>query len=119
VEWLDRRTDAGVELPAPREWVVRENKWRAARHGIDAELIVDAHGSRRPARDEIAAIVDELDPIAASLGCRDELGGIPAILEHGPSYRRQRAVVEGGGTLVEVVGALAAELATDCPAAAP
>jgi len=119
VEWLDRRIDAGTELPAPREWVLRENKWLAARHGIDAQLIVDAHGDRRPARDEIAAILDELEPVAASLGCRDELAGVTAILEHGPSYQRQRAVVDQGGTLTDVVRALTVELASDCPGAQP
>jgi carboxylate-amine ligase len=119
VEWLDRRIDAGTELPAPREWVLRENKWLAARHGIDAQLIVDAHGDRRPARHEIAAILDELEPVAASLGCRDELAGVTAILEHGPSYQRQRAVVDQGGTLTDVVRALTVELASDCPGAQP
>ena len=119
VEWLDRRFDAGETLPAPREWVVRENKWLAARHGVDAQLIVDDDGNRRPARDAIAELVDELAPTARDLGCADELAGVPAILDHGPSYVRQRRIVDKGGTLVDVVAALAEELATDCPGARP
>jgi len=119
VEWLDRRIDAGEELPAPSEWVVRENKWLAARHGLDAQFIVDERGNRRPARDEIVALVDGLEPVARSLDCGAELTGIAAILEHGPSYQRQRAVVERGGTLADVVASLVAELASDSPGAAP
>jgi carboxylate-amine ligase len=119
VEWLDRRIDAGEVLPAPSEWVVHENKWLAARHGIQAELIIDERGNRRPARDEIVALVDELEPVAGALGCRDELSAVTAILEHGPSYVRQRAVVDRGGTLADVVAALAAEIASDFPGAAP
>ena len=30
-----------LPLPEPRAWVVRENKWRAARYGLDAEIVVD------------------------------------------------------------------------------
>ncbi|MGQ0804776.1 MAG: glutamate--cysteine ligase [Actinomycetota bacterium] len=119
VEWLDRRIDAGEELPAPSEWVVRENKWLAARHGVDARLIVDERGNRRPARDEIVALVDELAPVAGTLGCSIELTGVTAILDHGPSYERQRAVVERGGSLTDVVASLVAELASDCPGAVP
>src|SRR3989442_169449 len=41
VEWMDSLADRGFALPHPRQWVVRENKWRAARYGVDAEIIVD------------------------------------------------------------------------------
>jgi carboxylate-amine ligase len=119
VELYDRRLDAGEELPSPREWVVRENKWLAARHGIDARLIVDDAGNRRPARDEIAQLVDELTATARDLGCADELTGVCDILEHGPSYERQRQIVRDGGTLVDVVASLVRELATDTPGATP
>ena len=36
VHRMDGQLDDGYELPMPREWIVRENKWRAARHGLDA-----------------------------------------------------------------------------------
>ena len=38
-----------------------------------------------------------------------------AILEHGPSYLRQRDIVASGGTLVDVVDSLVEELRTDRP----
>jgi carboxylate-amine ligase len=117
VEWFDRRIDDGEVLPVPREWVVRENKWLAARHGVDAQLIVDDTGSRRPARELIAELRRELDPVAGALDCADELAGVDRILEHGPSYVRQRRIVANGGTLTDVVAGLVAELATDCPGA--
>jgi glutamate---cysteine ligase / carboxylate-amine ligase len=119
VEWLDGQIDGGGSLPAPREWVVRENKWRAARHGIDAELIVDAHGQKRPTRDWIIELVDALTPVARKLGCDGELAGVETILDTGPSYQRQRRIVRHGGTLADVVAGLAAELATDRPGATP
>ena len=110
VERMDGRLDEGHELPLPREWVVRENKWRAARHGIDAEVIVDDSGRTRPLKDEVLELVDKLAPVARRLECEVELARIPAIVERGPSDRRQREVVAAGGTLLDVVDSLITEL---------
>jgi carboxylate-amine ligase len=115
VEWFDRRLDAGDELPVPRDWVMRQNKWLAARHGIDADLIVDEAGTRAPTRALVAALVADLAPVAADLGCGAELADVVGILETGPSYERQRAIVQAGGTLHDVVGELVAEFANDEP----
>jgi carboxylate-amine ligase len=52
---------------------VRQNKWLAARYGLDTELIVDDRGNRRPARDLVDELVDLLGDTAARLGCSDEL----------------------------------------------
>ncbi len=116
VEWFDRRIDGGEHLPVPRAWVIRENKWLAARHGIEARLIVDDAGNRRPARELIAELRQELRPVAQALGCGAELADVDGILEHGPSYQRQRRILADGGTLTDVVAGLVAELATDQPA---
>ncbi|HEX2023562.1 MAG TPA: glutamate--cysteine ligase [Acidimicrobiales bacterium] len=115
VEWLDCRIDAGESLPVPREWIVRQNKWRAARHGLAAEIIVDADGRRVPLRESVEALVEGLVPVAARIGCLDELRSVHAILDHGPSYERQRRVVAEGGSLVDVVDALVIEFETDRP----
>jgi glutamate---cysteine ligase / carboxylate-amine ligase len=115
VTWFDGRLDAGEELTFPRDWVMRQNKWLAARYGIDADLIVDENGTRTSTRELVATLVRELEPVAVELDCVAELAGIARILETGPSYRRQRAVVERGGSLVDVVEHLVAEFATDTP----
>ena len=116
VEWMDRRIDAGDPPDVPLPWIVRQNKWLAARYGVDAEIIVDDHGSLVPARHAIASLVDDLAPVAHSLRCSDELARVLDILDVGPSYLRQRRVVAGGGTLIDVVDSLVEELATDRPA---
>ncbi len=115
VEWLDGRIDDGEALPVPREWIVRQNKWRAARHGLVAEIIVDSDGRRVSLRQSVEELVEELSPVAARIGCLDELGYVHAILDHGPSYERQRRVVAAGGSLVDVVDALVTEFETDTP----
>ncbi|HKE99445.1 MAG TPA: glutamate--cysteine ligase [Actinomycetes bacterium] len=116
VHQLDTLMDRGYTLPVPRGWVVRENKWRAARHGLDAEIILDERGQLQPVRTAIRELVEELTPVAERLGCVEELRGALPIIERGPSYVRQRQVVAAGGTLVDVVDSLVQELRTDRPA---
>ncbi|MGB2940880.1 MAG: glutamate--cysteine ligase [Candidatus Dormiibacterota bacterium] len=113
VERLDQRMDAGEELHRPNEWIVRENKWRAARHGLEAGIIVDDSGTVMPLRESIELMLEELAPVASSLGCQVELEGARAIMERGPSYVRQRQVLAAGGSLVDVVDSLVEELRND------
>src|SRR5205823_223542 len=115
VEWLNGLFDRGYTLPVPRGWIVRENKWKAARHGVDAEIITDEQGALTPIRTAICELVEELAPMARRLGCEDELERAVAIADRGPSYLRQRDVVAAGGTLIDVVDSLVEELRTDAP----
>jgi carboxylate-amine ligase len=115
VEWLDTLLDRGYRLPVPREWVVRENKWRAARHGLDTEIIVDEAGRMVPLRLAVQDLVEELAPASRRLDCTAELADVLTILETGPSYLRQRRTVAAGGTLQDVVTSLVEELETDTP----
>jgi carboxylate-amine ligase len=113
VHWLDTRIDRGEQLPVPRGWVVRQNKWRAARHGLDADIIIDDEGKRLPLRQAVEDLVEVLSPVAAELHCGDELRLNLATLTHGASYERQRRVVTAGGSLADVVDALVAEFEAD------
>jgi carboxylate-amine ligase len=117
VHSFDERIDRGETLPVPKEWITRENKWRAARFGVDAEVVVDDTGHTTPLRESLDRLVDTLGPTAEQLGCAAELSSVLDILKTGPSYARQRAVVAGGGSLADVVGSLRREYATDQPGA--
>jgi len=111
VEELSRALDRGEELPTLQPWFVRENKWRAARYGMDAIIIQDAAGNETLVTDDLRAILERLTPIAADLGCLDELWGVERILEGGASYQRQlKVAAEAGGSLKAVVASLTAEL---------
>jgi len=115
VDWMDSLIDRGYTLPCPKAWIVGQNKWRAARYGIDAEIIIDERGTLAPLRGTIVNLVEELTPIARRLGCEKELDHARRILDHGPSYLRQRRWVGGGATLVDVVDGLIGELRSDEP----
>jgi gamma-glutamyl:cysteine ligase YbdK (ATP-grasp superfamily) len=116
VEQLDRELDRGYTLPVPASWVLRENKWRAARYGLDADIVVDDKGTVRPVRQALTDLVEDLTPTARRLGCEAELLDVGRILAVGASYQRQRAVAEAsGGDLGAVVDSLLAELRDGLP----
>jgi carboxylate-amine ligase len=120
VEQFDTQLDRGYTLPSPAEWVVRENKWRATRYGLDAQIVVDEHGAVRPVREAIAELVEELMPTAKRLDCEAELRDVLRILEVGASYQRQRAVaLDHDGELRRVVDSLLGELRDGLPEPGP
>ena len=70
---LDRRLDAGEQLPTMPPWHVQENKWRAARYGLDAVIILDADSNERLVTEDLDDLLNRLEPVAKSLRCADEL----------------------------------------------
>ncbi|QIS06598.1 glutamate--cysteine ligase [Nocardia brasiliensis] len=108
---LDRRLEEGETLPSLPPWHVQENKWRAARYGLDAIVIVDDRSNERLVTDDVTALLNRLEPTAKRLGCADELALVAEIPERGASYQRQRKVAAAAqGDLIAVVDALVKEL---------
>jgi carboxylate-amine ligase len=111
VDDVSARLDDGEELPTMQPWYVRENKWRAARYGMDAEIILNSSGDEQLVTDAVAGELERLAPVAERLGCAAELDQVNLILEHGASYQRQLRVAEAnGGSLKAVVASLTREL---------
>ncbi|MFN2593835.1 MAG: glutamate--cysteine ligase [Actinomycetota bacterium] len=119
VVWLGERYSAGLETPKHQAWTIRDNKWRAARYGVDAEIIRDEEGNVMSLRRSIVDLVDRLSPTAERLGCLDELHGINTILERGTSAVRQREVYAQKGDLPSVVDALCEEMQSGRPRPLP
>lgn len=113
VQHFDELIDSGEPLPVPHEWVMKENKWRAARWGIDAEFIVDDAGNTRSMREITTALVEELRPVAERLSCVPELESVLRILAEGPGYVRMRAAVDAGASLPQLMLKLREELRDD------
>ncbi len=110
---FDAQLDRGYRLPSQPPWVIRDNKWRATRYGLDAIVITNAEGATAPLRDELYELFRMLQPVAERLGCASELQVVNEVLERGASYERQRAVMAAGGRLTNVVDALLTEFAED------
>ncbi|WP_297009008.1 glutamate--cysteine ligase [uncultured Corynebacterium sp.] len=97
----EREWEAGRELPTLPYWHVAENKWRAARYGLDALIITDRDTTERLVTEDIADWVDRLAPLAVELGCADELADVRRIMERGGDYALQRAAARGAGAALE------------------
>ncbi|WP_435299445.1 glutamate--cysteine ligase [Timonella sp. A28] len=116
VEYFSTLLDQGKPLPVMQPWFVQENKWRSARYGMDAILILDEHGNEDLVTEDLNRLLTLLEPTAARLGCEKELNDIRTIMRKGASYQRQRAVARrNGGDLGAVVAHLVKELRAGKP----
>lgn len=97
--------DAGGTVEVMQPWHVKENKWRAARYGLDAIVILNRAGDEKLVTDHLREdVLPRLRPIAEELGCAAELEDVLLIIERGAGYRRQRHIAEqASGDLTAVV----------------
>src|SRR6266536_79368 len=97
-------------LPESPQVLLRAATWRAARSGLDGHLIDPWTFRAVPAAEVVHALLAHVRPVLEE---RDEWDVVAqlseALLAHGPSARRQRAVLEGGASPAEMVAGLAAE----------
>lgn len=99
VAWLARRVEAADLSPAetaPPSWRIAENRFAAARHGLDAELIDLRTGRRRPARERLHALLDELEPVAVALGDDPLLPYARALVERNGAVRQREVAAQRG-----------------------
>jgi carboxylate-amine ligase len=68
VAWLSERHAAGEPLPTPATWRIEENRWSAARHGVEGEMADLQSGDRMSTRERLRGLLDELGPTADRLG---------------------------------------------------
>jgi len=116
VEHFSTMLDDGRPLPTMPPWFVQENKWRSARYGMDAIIILDEAGNEELVTDAVGRLIEELKPVAERLDCTSELDAVRIILKRGASYQRQRAVARrNAGELDAVVAALVAEMRAGRP----
>ncbi len=83
--------------------LIMENKWRAARYGLDGNLIDFGKQKEVPARDLIREILDFVSGAAEELGTTHELGHIEKILKEGTAADRALRVFADTGDLNRVV----------------
>jgi carboxylate-amine ligase len=104
---LAERFDAEGALPIEPRTLVEENKWRAARYGLEAELIDFTRDQIRPAREAALELVELALPAARRLGCESELDEIERLCARGDGTTEQRRVEEQDGSLLAVAQWLA------------
>ncbi|HEV3407132.1 MAG TPA: carboxylate-amine ligase [Gaiellaceae bacterium] len=122
VKYYSEQFDAGKELPSFHRILTTENKWLAARYGLEAP-VMDLWTGRRnrvPVTQLVRRMLRELEPHARELGSERELEGIRELLAKGNGADRQLRVYNANRDIVEVARevAEATEAAARAPAAA-
>jgi carboxylate-amine ligase len=102
---LSRQIEDGTYQFDGHPFMVRQNKWRACRYGMSADLVDPQTCAVRPARKVVEDLVSDLirRGIPDQLGCLRELEAVLDIAERPTGSERQVAIFEQTGDPVEVV----------------
>jgi carboxylate-amine ligase len=109
VKLYSERYDAGSEIPSYHRILTTENKWLAARYGLEAPVMDLATGRRNrvPVAQLVRRTLRELEPHARELGCDAELECVREILSKGNGADRQRRTWNANRDILEVVREIA------------
>jgi carboxylate-amine ligase len=109
VKLYSERHESGAEIPSYHRILTTENKWLAARYGLQAPVMDLATGRRNrvPVAQLVRRMLRELEPHARELGCERELEGIPEILSKGNGADLQSRAWNANRDVVEVVREIA------------
>ncbi len=95
--------------------LIQENKWRAARYGLDGTMIDFGKSQEVPTRHLIEELLDFVDDVVDELGSRAELQTIRRILRIGSGADRQLAVYQETNSARSVVDWLCDETLQGLP----
>jgi glutamate---cysteine ligase / carboxylate-amine ligase len=109
VKHYSERYDAGEEIPSFHRILTTENKWLAARYGLEAPVmdLVTGRRNRVPVARTIRRTLQLAAPHARDLGSEQELAGIEDILSRGNGADRQLRIFNANRDIVEVVREIA------------
>ena len=108
------RVAAGSGRTFPPLWRVRENKWRASRHGMEADYIVSNDGASMPVRHYLQRTLEQLSVDGFIDPNSRYFENLKRIADGAPtSADRQRALYERTGSFDAVTRALADEFEDD------
>lgn len=80
----------GTQLPYLDSWIIHENKWRATRYGIDAELILDSDGNQDDISNIIKNTIMALEPEINTLNISDSMNRILSRIESRHSFSKKQ-----------------------------
>jgi carboxylate-amine ligase len=92
-----------------RRALIEENKWRAARYGIEGKLLDLGKEAEVPVKELICELLEFVDDVVDDLGSRGAVEYVHTILNEGTSAERQLRVFERTGDLKDVVRHLVTE----------
>lgn len=84
-------------------WILRENKWRAIRYGLNGELIFSNTRKTVSIKEDMATWMERLVPFVKQLGYEAYFKTLQSILTHGNSSDRQLTTFKRNGNLHDVI----------------
>ena len=108
VKELSEHYDAGQELSTYPFEMLDENKWLAARHGLEGELVDLPSSNRVPTRALARRLMDRMREHCTDLGSANELAAVEDLLTRGNGAARQVVVHEANHDLREVMAEIVA-----------
>ncbi|MES1248854.1 MAG: carboxylate-amine ligase [Actinomycetota bacterium] len=105
VKHYSERFDAGEEIPSYHRILTTENKWLAARYGLEAPVmdLLTMRRNRGPVSQQIRRTLRTILPHARELGSEEQLLHIEEILRRGSAADRQLRTFNANRDVVEVV----------------
>ena len=99
--WLHKRGMGGHVVP---RHLVEENKWRAMRYGLDADIVDFMNGRTLSMRDALHELLDMVEDVVDDLGTRREMNYMRMALDdpRGTGADRQIALYNATGSLQAV-----------------
>jgi glutamate---cysteine ligase / carboxylate-amine ligase len=109
VKYYSDAYEAARELPSYHRILTTENKWLAARYGLEAPVmdLVTGRRNRVPVAQLVRRALREIEPHARELGSDRELEGIRDILNRGNGADRQLRIFNANRDIAEVVSEIA------------
>jgi len=98
-----------------RRSLINENKWRAARFGLDGKLIDLGKRTEVPTEALLVELLEFVDDVVAELGSRDDILYVHEIMRQRTGADRQLAVFEETQSLPAVVQHIIEETRTGIP----
>jgi gamma-glutamyl:cysteine ligase YbdK (ATP-grasp superfamily) len=94
-------------------WILPENKWLAARYGLEAQCIRTPGGKRKRLAQELSALIARLAPLATEFGDAAFLDPLRALDGFESGAARQRRYFREAGNWQAVSEAMRAQLAQE------
>jgi carboxylate-amine ligase len=108
VKELSEHYDSGGKLSRYPFEMLDENKWLAARHGLDGELVDLPKDERVPTRALARRVIDRVREHCQELGSAAELEAVEDLLERGNGAARQQVVYEANHDFKELMAEIVA-----------
>ncbi len=101
--FMDHESEWTTSHAPLKQWIIRENKWRTLRYGLDADIVITKTGKTKSLRKDILDWTDLLATYATQLNYKDQISMIREIVLKGNSSQRQQRVFRNTNDLDAII----------------